>query len=148
MGAEACNSRSWPGTTGTRLSVAKWGHRLQGRGHRGDRADRGISLRHQASGCDAKVAGNMPRWAGGLRGIAEAGPTAAANLIEDLGEFDLFDRISQPQRPSPSGVRCDPDDRIARLGSNSMTSHRTDPPPGVGRPTHGTGHRTRLRSRT
>ena len=45
-------------------------------------------------GCDAKVAGNlMLAGQGGLRGILEAGPTAAANLIEDLGEFDLFDRI-------------------------------------------------------
>ena len=39
----------------------------------------------------------------------EAGPTAAANLIEDLGEFDLFDRILAAAETKLSGVRCDPD---------------------------------------
>lgn len=68
-------------------------------------------------GCDAKIAGNlMLAGQGGLRGILEAGPTAAANLIEDLGEFDLFDRIlAAAETKLPLGSAAIQTDRIARL---------------------------------
>lgn len=68
-------------------------------------------------GCDAKVAGNlMLAGQGSLRGILESGPTAAANLIEELGEFDLFDRIlAAAEQKLPLGNSALQTDRIARL---------------------------------
>ena len=52
----------------------------------------------------------------GLRGVLTNGPKATAQLIEDLGEFDLFDRIiDAAQHKLPLGAAMVQADRLQRL---------------------------------
>lgn len=52
----------------------------------------------------------------GLRGVLTNGPKATAQLIEDLGEFDLFDRIiDAAQHKLPLGAATVQADRLQRL---------------------------------
>jgi len=52
----------------------------------------------------------------GLRGVLANGPKATAQLIEDLGEFDLFDRIiDAAQHKLPLGAATVQADRLQRL---------------------------------
>lgn len=54
----------------------------------------------------------------GLRGVLTNGPKATAQLIEDLGEFDLFDRIiDAAQHKLPLGAVTVQADRLQRLTS-------------------------------
>ena len=54
----------------------------------------------------------------GLRGVLTNGPKATAQLIEDLGEFDLFDRIiDAAQHKLPLGAATVQADRLQRLTS-------------------------------
>lgn len=53
-----------------------------------------------------------------LRGVLTNGPKATAQLIEDLGEFDLFDRIiDAAQHKLPLGAATVQADRLQRLTS-------------------------------
>jgi DNA repair exonuclease SbcCD ATPase subunit len=68
-------------------------------------------------GCDANTASNL-MFAGqtGLRGVLESGPKATATLIEDLGEFDLFDRVlDAAQNKLALGSAAIQEDRLRTL---------------------------------
>lgn len=71
----------------------------------------------QLLGCDATTASNlMLSSQTGLRGILESGPKATATLIEDLGEFDLFDRIlDTAQVRLPLGSSSVQEERVRNL---------------------------------
>jgi len=68
-------------------------------------------------GCDATTASNLMLSSQmGLRGILESGPKATATLIEDLGEFDLFDRVlDKAQTQLPLGSSAIQEDRVRNL---------------------------------
>ena len=68
-------------------------------------------------GADANTAANlMLSNQMGLRGVLTNGPKATAQLIEDLGEFDLFDRIiDAAQHKLPLGAATVQADRLQRL---------------------------------
>ena len=70
-------------------------------------------------GADANTAANlMLSNQMGLRGVLTNGPKATAQLIEDLGEFDLFDRIiDAAQHKLPLGAATVQADRLQRLTS-------------------------------
>ncbi|MFA5387943.1 MAG: AAA family ATPase, partial [Candidatus Paceibacterota bacterium] len=68
-------------------------------------------------GCDATTAAHlMLATQTSLKGILEGGPKATATLIEDLGEFDLFDRLlDAAQHKLALGSSAVQEDRVRNL---------------------------------